>query len=112
MGPGVAPHLYKASEGDVARMAGADVIFYCGLHLEGKMTEVFERMKARILTVAVTDGIGRRVRGGARRPGGFSSQPTTRSIISGGPTGSRCAGCRGSAPSRRPGRPTSRRWRT
>src|SRR4030067_2138516 len=59
MRPGVGPHLYKASEGDVARMAGADVIFYGGLHLEGKMAEVFERMKARILTVAVTDGIDR-----------------------------------------------------
>ena len=59
MGPGVDPHLYKASEGDVALMAGADVIFYNGLHLEGKMTEVFERMRGRILTVAVTDGIDR-----------------------------------------------------
>lgn len=59
MGPGVDPHLYKASEGDVARMAGADVIFYNGLHLEGKMTEVFDRMKDRILTVAVSDGIDR-----------------------------------------------------
>jgi manganese/zinc/iron transport system substrate-binding protein len=59
MGPGVDPHLYKASEGDVTRLAGADVIFYGGLHLEGKMTEVFERMKARILTMAVTDGIDR-----------------------------------------------------
>ncbi len=59
MGPGVDPHLYKASEGDVTRMAGADVIFYGGLHLEGKMTEVFERMRGRILTVAVTDGIDR-----------------------------------------------------
>ncbi len=59
MGPGVDPHLYKASEGDVTRMAGADVIFYGGLHLEGKMTEVFERMRGKILTVAVTDGIDR-----------------------------------------------------
>jgi len=59
MGPGVDPHLYKASEGDVTRMAGADVVFYGGLHLEGKMTEVFERMRGRILTVAVTDGIDR-----------------------------------------------------
>jgi manganese/zinc/iron transport system substrate-binding protein len=59
MGPGVDPHLYKASEGDVTRMAGADIIFYGGLHLEGKMTEVFERMKGRILSVAVTDGIDR-----------------------------------------------------
>ena len=59
MGPGVDPHLYKASEGDVTRMAGADVIYYGGLHLEGKMTEVFERMRGKILTVAVTDGIDR-----------------------------------------------------
>src|SRR3712207_3105599 len=28
MGPGVDPHLYKASEGDVRRLFRADVIFY------------------------------------------------------------------------------------
>ena len=47
MGPGVDPHLYKASEGDVTRMARAAIIFYNGLHLEGKMTEVFEQMQRR-----------------------------------------------------------------
>ena len=47
MGPGVDPHLYKASEGDVLRMAQADVIFYNGLHLEGKMTDVFEQMQRK-----------------------------------------------------------------
>lgn len=57
MGPGVDPHLFKASEGDVAKMAGADVIFYNGLHLEGKMTEVFEQMSSRsIPTIAVAEG--------------------------------------------------------
>jgi manganese/zinc/iron transport system substrate-binding protein len=59
MGPGVDPHLYKASEGDVSRMAGADVIFYNGLHLEGKMAEIFERIQSRVKTAAVTDGIDR-----------------------------------------------------
>lgn len=60
MGPGIDPHLYKASEGDVSRMAGADVIFYSGLHLEGKMTELFEQMAKRgKQTIAVTDGIPR-----------------------------------------------------
>jgi manganese/zinc/iron transport system substrate-binding protein len=54
MGPGVDPHLYKASAGDVSRMAKADIIFYNGLHLEGKMTEVFEQTERRIKTVAVT----------------------------------------------------------
>lgn len=47
MGPGVDPHLYKASEGDVTAMAGADLIVYNGLDLEGKMTDVFAEMKQR-----------------------------------------------------------------
>lgn len=45
MGPGVDPHLYKASEGDVATMADAQLVLYNGLHLEGKMTDVFARMR-------------------------------------------------------------------
>ena len=44
MGSGVDPHLYKASEGDVTKLANADIIFYNGLHLEGKLVEVFEKM--------------------------------------------------------------------
>ena len=59
MGPGIDPHLYKASEGDVARLAGADLIFYNGLHLEGRMSGVLERMQDRIKTVAVTHDIDR-----------------------------------------------------
>jgi manganese/zinc/iron transport system substrate-binding protein len=54
MGPGVDPHLYKASEGDVIRLAEADLVFYNGLHLEAKMAEVFERMGDRIRTVEVS----------------------------------------------------------
>ena len=57
MGPGVDPHLYKASEGDVSRLSEADVIFYNGLHLEAKMGEVLEQMGGQIETVAVTSGI-------------------------------------------------------
>lgn len=44
MGSGVDPHLYKASEGDVSKLLNADIIFYNGLHLEGKLIEVFEKM--------------------------------------------------------------------
>ncbi len=57
MGPGVDPHLYKASERDVTRMAGADIIFYNGLHLEGAMGEVIEQMNKRKTTVAVAGEI-------------------------------------------------------
>lgn len=59
MGPGVDPHLYKAREGDMHALAAADIIFYNGLHLEGKMTDVFKKMKARTKTVAIADAIAR-----------------------------------------------------
>ncbi len=56
MGPGVDPHLFKASARDVTRMASAEVIIYNGLHLEGKMTDVFEEMRERgIPTIALAD---------------------------------------------------------
>lgn len=57
MGPGIDPHLYKASEGDVTRMSRADVIFYNGLLLEAQMGEVLAQMDGRIITVAVAEGI-------------------------------------------------------
>ena len=61
MGPGIDPHLYRASEGDVARLAGADLIFYNGLHLEGKMAGVLERMQDQVKTVAVTRAVDRAI---------------------------------------------------
>lgn len=58
MGAGIDPHLYKASEGDVIRMAQADIIFYNGLHLEGRMADIFEKMATRnIPAVAVVRSI-------------------------------------------------------
>ena len=57
MGPGIDPHLYRAREGDVGRLAGADLVLYSGLHLEAKLADVFERMGGRIRAAAVTDGI-------------------------------------------------------
>lgn len=54
MGAGVDPHVYKPSAGDVRRMAGADIVFFNGLHLEGKMGEVLEQLDGRgTRTVAV-----------------------------------------------------------
>lgn len=44
MGPGIDPHLYKASAGDVTKMQDADMVIFNGLHLEGKMGEIFERL--------------------------------------------------------------------
>jgi manganese/zinc/iron transport system substrate-binding protein len=58
MGSGIDPHLYKASQGDFRKLDLADVIFYNGLHLEGKLVEVFEKMNEQAkTTIAISDGV-------------------------------------------------------
>jgi manganese/zinc/iron transport system substrate-binding protein len=57
MGEGTDPHLYKASLGDVGLLYKADMVFFCGLHLEGKMAFVMRRLARVKPTHAVTDGI-------------------------------------------------------
>jgi manganese/zinc/iron transport system substrate-binding protein len=54
MGPGVDPHLYKASEGDVRRLGEAKLILYNGLHLEGKMGDILGKMGRGRPVIAVT----------------------------------------------------------
>jgi manganese/zinc/iron transport system substrate-binding protein len=57
MGPGVDPHLYKASQQDVSKLSDANLIFYNGLHLEGKMGEVLHNLADHKPVVALSDGI-------------------------------------------------------
>ncbi len=57
MGPGVDPHLYKATQGDLQKLMNADIIFYNGLHLEGKMQDVFEKMAKQKKVIAIGDVI-------------------------------------------------------
>ncbi len=60
MGPGVDPHLYRASESDITRLESADAVFWNGLHLEAGLTGVLERIEdLGIRSVRVTDGIDR-----------------------------------------------------
>ncbi|MFM9994766.1 MAG: metal ABC transporter solute-binding protein, Zn/Mn family [Phycisphaerales bacterium] len=57
MGQGVDPHLYKASPTDVRVLTQADLILYNGLHLEGRMADLFVRLARRQPTVQVTETI-------------------------------------------------------
>jgi manganese/zinc/iron transport system substrate-binding protein len=57
MGPGVDPHLYKATQGDLEKLTSADVVFYNGLHLEGKMGDVLEKLGRTKPVVAVSESI-------------------------------------------------------
>lgn len=57
MGPGVDPHLYKASAGDVTKMQDADMVVYNGLQLEGKMGDIFEDLRGgdKLIVAAAQD---------------------------------------------------------
>jgi manganese/zinc/iron transport system substrate-binding protein len=57
MGPGTDPHLYKATQGDMEKLQEADIIFYSGLHLEGKMLDIFEKMNEQKPTYAISESI-------------------------------------------------------
>lgn len=58
MGPGVDPHLYKAGAQDVVKLQRADVIFYNGLLLEGKMGDLLTRIaRSKGGVYAVTESV-------------------------------------------------------
>ena len=55
MGAGVDPHLYKPTRDDVALLLRADIVFYCGHHLEGKMARVLHRTAATRPALALAE---------------------------------------------------------
>jgi len=57
MGPGVDPHLYKPTAADIVRLQRADVIFFNGLVLEGKMTDLFTRLARTRPVFALTESL-------------------------------------------------------
>ncbi|MCS6800802.1 MAG: zinc ABC transporter substrate-binding protein [Chloroflexota bacterium] len=60
MGPGVDPHLYRPTAGDVRRLETADALFYHGLELEGRMSDLFARLaRSGRPTFAVTAEVPR-----------------------------------------------------
>jgi manganese/zinc/iron transport system substrate-binding protein len=72
MGPGVDPHLYKASESDVRRLAEADLVLYNGLFLEGKMGDILAKLGKERPVVAVAENVPE---DRLRRPPEFSGHP-------------------------------------
>ena len=55
MGPGVDPHSYKATPRDADRLARAALVVASGLHLEGKLQSLLERLGDRLPVVAVAE---------------------------------------------------------
>ncbi|MCG8460332.1 MAG: zinc ABC transporter substrate-binding protein [Holophagales bacterium] len=57
MGPGVDPHLYKASESDVRKLSEAELVLYNGLFLEGKMGDILVKLARSRPVVAISETI-------------------------------------------------------
>ncbi|MHA7128641.1 metal ABC transporter solute-binding protein, Zn/Mn family [Algoriphagus namhaensis] len=57
MPAGVDPHLYKASVRDLDKLQNADLIIYHGLFLEGKMTEIFEKLRLQKALINAGEGV-------------------------------------------------------
>ena len=62
MQPGVDPHLYKASQGDLRKILDADYLVYNGVHLEGKLAGILDKQKRVKPVVAVGDGLDRLIK--------------------------------------------------
>ncbi len=57
MGPGVDPHAYKATQQDVKHLLNADIVFYNGLHLEGKMADILHKLSKKRPVYAAGEAI-------------------------------------------------------
>ena len=55
MGPGIDPHLYQPSAGDVRLLFSADAVLYAGHNLEGQLGEVLGKLAERRPTAAVAE---------------------------------------------------------
>jgi manganese/zinc/iron transport system substrate-binding protein len=61
MGPAIDPHRYVPTAKDIRRLEDASVIFYHGLHLEGKMVDILEGLGQKKATFSVTRTIEKKL---------------------------------------------------
>ena len=72
MGAGVDPHLFRPRSTHVKQLENADAIFFNGLHLEGRMSDLFVQMARTRPAYAVTEGLQARGDKRLREPPEFA----------------------------------------
>ncbi len=55
MGPGIDPHTYRPTRGDILALSRADVILWHGLHLEAQFSEVMADLARKRTVIAVAE---------------------------------------------------------
>ena len=65
MGPGVDPHEYVATEGDVTSLTEADVVVYSGLHLEAAMGDILGQLTENYVICTAGEMHDKKLEGGA-----------------------------------------------
>ena len=61
MGPGVDPHVYRATPRDFRNMENADLVLYNGLYLEGRLSEILDQKGDKSRPVAESIPSGKRI---------------------------------------------------
>lgn len=57
MGTGIDPHLYHPTRTDVSKMMKADIVFYNGINLEGKMEHFLEQLTSQKPTISIGNAL-------------------------------------------------------
>jgi len=57
MGPGTDPHLFKPTKQSLDLLSDADLIVANGLHLEGRMQEILEKMSRNTRVIFIGEGV-------------------------------------------------------
>ncbi|TDG95779.1 metal ABC transporter solute-binding protein, Zn/Mn family [Cardinium endosymbiont of Culicoides punctatus] len=60
MGPGIDPHIYQTTQNDVQKLMNADIIVYNGLYLEGKMSDLLEKLSQTKKVYAASDALDKK----------------------------------------------------
>jgi len=55
MGSGIDPHMYHPTRSDVSKLLQADIVFYNGMNLEGKMEHFLENLQSKKQTISVAN---------------------------------------------------------
>ena len=57
MGTGIDPHLYHPTRADISKLMKADVIFYNGVNLEGKMEHLLEQLSKEKTAISIAGSL-------------------------------------------------------